>query len=244
MAPPSRDCDGPRSRPPGEHDVTFLLADTVLHGTLLLPKEPRGITLVISATSHEPRDTSVRSLGRTVSGGLFATLLLNLLTEREMLAQRGAAASRCPTLLLAARINSVLDALLHSRALASGRSRTSGVGLFGLNGANAATLAAAAARPDRAGAVVTLGGPPELAAPELGRTRAPTLLLAGGAALGVVFGNRQALAHLGSSAKRLVILPGVGEILADMSALTVAARHAHRWFLRYLGMAILRGGRG
>lgn len=244
MAPPSRDCDGPRSPPPGEHDVTFLLADTVLHGTLLLPKEPQGITLVISAMSHDRRDTCVRSLGRTVSGGLFATLLLNLLTAREMLARGGAAPSRCPTLLLAARINSVLDALLHSRALTSPRSRASGVGLLGLNGANAATLAAAAARPDRAGAVVTLGGPPDIAAPELGQTCAPTLLLAGGAALGTVFANRRALAHLGSSAKRLVILPGVGEILADRAALGAAARHAHRWFLRYLGMAILRGGRG
>jgi pimeloyl-ACP methyl ester carboxylesterase len=80
-------------------------------------------------------------------------------------------------------------------------------GLFGASTGAAAALIAAARRPDQIAAVVSRGGRPDLAGEVLPLVRAPTLLIAGGADIGVIELNKDALARL-RGPKALEIVPG------------------------------------
>src|SRR5207244_10983333 len=71
------------------------------------------------------------------------------------------------------------------------------VGYFGASTGAGAALVAAARRPERVGAVVSRGGRPDLAADNLPRVQAPTLLIVGGDDEPVIGMNRQALDRLG-----------------------------------------------
>src|SRR5438132_806090 len=84
---------------------------------------------------------------------------------------------------------------------------------------HAAALVAAAQRPELAHAVVSRGGRPDLAGPVLAQVRAPTLLIVGGADVGVIALNRQALAQLGAPEKQLVIVPGATHLFEEPGAL-------------------------
>src|SRR5438045_7486766 len=117
------------------------------------------------------------------------------------------------------------------------------VGYFGASTGAGAALVAAARRPERVGAVVSRGGRPDLAADDLPRVQAPTLLIVGGADLPVIGLNRQALDRLGSKEKGLHIVPGATHLFEEPGALEEVARLAADWFIRHLAGAGTVGGR-
>ena len=82
-------------------------------------------------------------------------------------------------------------------------------------------------------AVVSRGGRPDLAAAELGRVRAPTLLIVGGDDDLVIQLNRSAYEQL-ACAKELAIVPGAGHLFEEPGTLEEVARLASGWFRRYL----------
>jgi pimeloyl-ACP methyl ester carboxylesterase len=85
------------------------------------------------------------------------------------------------------------------------------------------------------GAVVSRGGRPDLAGPALGKVRAPTLLIVGGADTPVIALNQQAEAQLRAVRdKRLVIVPGATHLFEEPGALGEVARLAADWFTRHL----------
>ena len=107
------------------------------------------------------------------------------------------------------------------------------LGLFGASTGAAAALVAAANLPHRVGAVVSRGGRPDLAGDSLDRVRAPTLLIVGGADVGVTELNEQALLRL-PSRKALEIVPNASHLFPKPGALEAVVDHAARWFERYL----------
>ncbi len=70
------------------------------------------------------------------------------------------------------------------------------VGLFGASTGAAAALIAAAELPHRIAAVISRGGRQDLAGDALPHVRAPTLLIVGGADVGVIELNEEAFARL------------------------------------------------
>jgi dienelactone hydrolase len=110
-------------------------------------------------------------------------------------------------------------------------------GYFGASTGAAAALKAAARRKDVA-AVVSRGGRPDLAGPELARVEAATLLIVGGRDLPVIDLNRAAYEQLRSATRReLTIVPGATHLFEEPGALAEVARLAGQWFVRYLSMA-------
>jgi pimeloyl-ACP methyl ester carboxylesterase len=107
------------------------------------------------------------------------------------------------------------------------------VGCFGASTGAAAALIAAAARPERVGALVSRGGRPDLAGDALGRVRAPTLLIVGGNDPEVLRLNQQALAALVGEAQ-LEIAPGATHLFEEPGALERVAVLARDWFVRHL----------
>src|SRR5262249_13854925 len=129
-----------------------------LEGNLVVPEAARGVVLFAHGSGsgrHSPRN---RFVARQLNAAGLATLLVDLLTEDEEAVDRYTGHRRFDIGLLASRLAGATDWLAQDP-------RTAGlsVGYFGASTGGGAALVAAARRPDRAGAVVSRGGRPDLA---------------------------------------------------------------------------------
>src|ERR1043165_1676111 len=164
----------------------------VLPGTLGLPERARG--LVVFAHGSGSSRLSARNVAvasRLVRAGL-ATLLFDLLTERE-------AADRAKVFDIGLLASRLADAVAWARG--DSHLRELPMGLFGASTGAAAALTAAAHDPS-IGAVVSRGGRPDLAMAHLGKVKAPTLVVVGSLDREVLELNQAALAR-GAGAGRL-----------------------------------------
>jgi dienelactone hydrolase len=200
----------------------------VLEGDLLLPG-PQGVVLFAHGSGsgrHSPRN---RFVAQQLASSGFASLLLDLLTEEEERAEKYTRHLRFDIGLLAKRLLSATDWLTRDP-----RTTQLPLGYFGASTGAAAALVAATQRPERVSAVVSRGGRPDLAGDALPQVTAPALLIVGGADEGVTELNERALGRLGSSAKRLEIVPGATHLFEEPGALEEVARLATNWFSHYL----------
>jgi pimeloyl-ACP methyl ester carboxylesterase len=165
---------------------------------------------------------------RYVAGELqqagLATVLADLLTIDEEVADARAGMLRFDIPLLASRVVALVDWVTGRDDLAP-----LGVGLFGASTGAAAALVAAAARPDLVQSVVSRGGRPDLAYQCLAEVRQPTLLIVGEMDRLVLELNREALARLDRDS-RLVVVPGATHLFGEPGALEHVARLAVGWF--------------
>ncbi len=195
-----------------------------LEGLLGLPPEARALILFAHGSGSgrlSPRNNYVAAALRRAG---LATLLFDLLTERE-----------------AAERRNVFDIeLLAERLLTATRwtheqaaTRDLPLGYFGASTGAAAALVAAAGSELAIGAIVSRGGRPDMAGPALREVRAPTLLIVGGDDVQVLALNRAALAELGC-AKKLEIVPGASHLFEELGALDAVIDLACRWFSDHL----------
>ncbi|MFF6787779.1 phosphoribosyltransferase family protein [Streptomyces filamentosus] len=215
-------------------DVRIPAGGPELPGDLALPDGATGLVLFAHGSGsgrHSPRNRAVAvALNRAGLG----TLLFDLLTEAE-------AADRArvfDTPLLAER-------LARAATWAAGRPGTGALprGYFGASTGAAAALWAAASPGDDVTAVVSRGGRPDLAGERLGRVRAPTLLIVGGADEPVLDLNRRALELLRCE-RRLEVVPGAGHLFEEPGALEEVAALATAWFTGRFGEAGAAGDGG
>jgi pimeloyl-ACP methyl ester carboxylesterase len=200
----------------------------MLDGDLRLPEGARGIVLFAHGSGSSRRSSRNRHVALLLNEANLATLLIDLLTCDEEAIDMRTAHLRFDIGLLAERLVGATDWLAQYPD-----TRHLPIGYFGASTGAAAALVAAAARPDRVGAVVSRGGRPDLAGPALPRVRSPTLLIVGGNDVEVIRLNRAALAQLRCE-KQLVIVPGATHLFEEPGALDEAARLAREWFQRHL----------
>jgi putative phosphoribosyl transferase len=195
-----------------------------LEGLLGLPPETRALILFAHGSGSgrlSPRNNYVATALRRAG---LATLLFDLLTERE-----------------AADRKNVFDIeLLAERLLAATRwtheqaaIRDLPLGYFGASTGAAAALVAAARSELAIGAIVSRGGRPDMAGPALSEVRAPTLLIVGGDDVQVLALNRTALARL-RCAKKLEIVPGASHLFEEPGTLDAVIDLARQWFSDHL----------
>lgn len=205
-----------------------------LEGELIVPGDAAGVVAFAhgsGSSRHSPRNQFVAREMQQVG---LATLLLDLLEEYE-----------------AEDRHKVFDIeLLGVRLLAAARwlgnnpsTRGLALGYFGASTGAAAALLAAARDPGRVSAVVSRGGRPDLAMRWLPQVQAPTLLIVGGDDEPVLQWNRDAYERV-SAEKELVVVPRATHLFEEPGALEEVARHACRWFVRYLADASARSGVG
>ena len=203
-------------------------AEVTLDGDLCIPEQAQGLVAFAhgsGSSRHSPRN---RYVAEVLRGAGLATLLFDLLTPREEAEDIRTAALRFDINLLSQRLVGATDWLRRYET-----ARHLNLGYFGASTGAAAALVAAAERADVVGAVVSRGGRPDLAAPVLGRVKAPTLLIVGGDDYPVIDMNRSALARL-QVEKKLVIIPGATHLFEEPGALEQVAEQAKDWFIRYL----------
>ncbi len=210
--------------PVTERSVTIPAGRVSLPGTLALPLHPSA--LVIFAHGSGSSRLSPRNLvvAEELQAAGLATLLFDLLTERET--EQRANVFDIP--LLAERLLAATVWVQSQPEVAD-----LPMGYFGASTGTAAALVAAARSPERIAAVVSRGGRPDLAGEYLPQVRAATLLIVGGRDQPVLGLNRLAMEKLGGQ-KRLVIVPGATHLFEEPGALEEVAGLAAGWLVQQL----------
>ena len=196
-----------------------------LEGMLELPENPQGIVLFAHGSGSSrlsPRNNFVARILREAGHG---TLLIDLLTPDEDVNYE----NRFDISLLTRRLLAATHWLRHDP-----RTKALPIGYFGASTGAAAALDAEAAIGGQISAIVSRGGRPDLAGPEpLMQVRCPTMLIVGGLDNEVIELNQQSYALI-SCEKELVIIPGATHLFEEPGTLEQVAKHAARWFSRYL----------
>jgi putative phosphoribosyl transferase len=175
------------------------------------------------------RSSRVSSVAGELRKAGLATLLFDLLTEEEEAVDELTRELRFDIDLLAERVVEATEWIKRTPSIAGLK-----LGYFGASTGAAAALVAGARLPDEVAAIVSQGGRPDLAAPHLGRVKAPTLLIVGGWDEPVIGMNREAMAQM-SCEKELVIVPGATHLFEEAGKLEEVTRLASDWFAHYLG---------
>jgi putative phosphoribosyl transferase len=212
--------------------VAIRTRDAVLPGDLVVPERAIGVVVFAHGSGSSRRSPRNREVARSLEEAGIATLLLDLLSEREVADDERTARLRFDVGLLSRR---VADTVANLADLPEVRGLP--VGLFGASTGAAAALVAAAAFPDDVAAVVSRGGRPDLVAPTtLTRVAAPVLLLVGGEDFEVLALHREVLPHLAVE-HRLAVVPGATHLFEEPGALESVAVAARDWFVRHLAAA-------
>jgi dienelactone hydrolase len=216
--------------------VDIATGDATLEGELAIPQDPNGLVLFVhgsGSSRHSPRNRNVARSLRARAG--VATLLFDLLTEREESVDTASGVLRFDVGLLSRRVEAATD-----WALRRTETRSLRIGYFGASTGAAAALVAASERPDDVGAVVSRGGRPDLAdEARLARVRAPTLFIVGGEDYPVIDWNRVARSAM-TTETRMDVVPGASHLFEEPGALEEVARRSADWFRRWLaGRSVL-----
>ena len=207
-----------------EQAVHIPAGEADLEGNLAVPDGALGIVAFAhgsGSSRHSPRN---RLVAETLRQRKLGTLLFDLLTAKEERLDEQTAHFRFDIPMLAARL-AYTAAWLRSHT----ETEKLPIAYFGASTGAAAALVAAAAAPQHICAIVSRGGRPDLAGPELHRVTAPTLLIVGGSDTGVIELNRQAFDKL-TCEKRLDIIPGATHLFEEPGALAAVAKIAGEWF--------------
>lgn len=195
-----------------------------LAGILTIPDDARGIVLFAHGSGSSRFSPRNQSVAQTLTTAGLATLLMDLLDERE--AQDRAQVFAIE--LLANRVTAAVDWVR-----ADDRTRDLPIGLFGASTGSAAALMAAAHRAEIVQAVVSRGGRPDLAWEALPMVQAPTLLIVGENDPEVLQLNRSAARRLGGRCE-LCIVPNATHLFKERGALRRVAILAKDWFCDHL----------
>ncbi|MGC7100785.1 dienelactone hydrolase family protein [Amycolatopsis lurida] len=207
--------------------VTIGSADAELAGDLAVPEGARGVVVFAHGSGSSRHSHRNRAVAEALQDNGFATLLLDLLTEREELADRRTGHLRFDIPVLADRLVAAVEQVGARETV-----RGAPIGLFGASTGAAAALVAAA-RVAGVRAVVSRGGRPDLAGDVLEAVRAPALLIVGGDDVAVLDLNQRAAGRLGGP-NHIEVVPGATHLFEEPGALAEVARLASDWFGEHL----------
>jgi dienelactone hydrolase len=209
--------------------IKLTAAGVALVGDLTLPPDPGGpggIVVFAHGSGSGRLSPRNRAVAQSLVNDGLATLLFDLLTRDEEIAERHTRHLRFDIPLLASRLVGAIRWVNRQDRLA-----TLPVGLFGASTGAAAALIAAT-RTDVA-AVVSRGGRPDLAGDALPHVRCPTLLIVGGADVEVIELNRRAMKQM-SAPTSLHIVPRAGHLFEEPGAMREVTDVASIWFRKHL----------
>lgn len=207
-----------------DEDVEITADGVTLHGRLSVPPGARGVVLFAhgsGSSRHSPRN---RYVAEVLQHAGLGTLLFDLLTRAEEHDRRKV----FDIALLATRLGGA-TAWLRRHPAAKGLP----LGYFGASTGAAAALWAAADPKQEIAAVVSRGGRPDLAIPQLHHVRAATLLIVGARDTMVLDLNREAQRHLRCK-NDLAVVPGATHLFEEPGTLARAAALARDWFSEHL----------
>jgi pimeloyl-ACP methyl ester carboxylesterase len=198
-----------------------------LIGDLMIPPDACGAVVFAHGSGSSRTSPRNRRVAEALSAAGFATLLFDLLTPDEELAERYTRHLRFDIGLLATRMIGAIEWVQGHDEL-----RALPIGLFGASTGAAAALIAAT-RTRGVAAIVSRGGRPDLAGDALAAVDQPTLLVVGSRDSDVLALNQAALARLNFSST-LHVVRGATHLFEEPGALEEVTEVATLWFRRYL----------
>jgi pimeloyl-ACP methyl ester carboxylesterase len=207
--------------------VEIPLGRVKLDGDLEIPVAAVGVVLFAHGSGSSRQSPRNQFVARVLRERKLGTLLFDLLTPREEVADAISGHLRFDIDLLAQRLAAA------TRWLAEELPDVPAIGYFGASTGGAAALAAAAELGPAIAAVVSRGGRPDLAGPALARVRAPTLLIVGSRDGHVLELNRGALGQLRCE-KRLHVVEGATHLFEEPGALDEVAGEASAWLREHM----------
>lgn len=217
-----------------DEEVAIPAGEVTLAATLAIPADPRGLVIFAHGSGSSRSSPRNRFVAATLNHEGLATLLLDMLTEREARER----ANVFDIDLLARRLLAASHWARQEQELAGLQ-----LGYFGASTGAGAALAAAGREPTLAHAIVSRGGRPDLAGAALAQVQAPVLLIVGGHDEAVLGLNRQALAQL-DGLGQLSIIRGATHLFEEPGALEEVARQAAQFFGKHLEREMGRQHRG
>lgn len=211
-----------------EETVTVPVDEVQLAGTLRIPEQAVGIVLFAHGSGSSRFSPRNRHVAAVLERAGLATMLMDLLSEREEKEDSRTGALRFDIPLLADRLLAA-TAWLH----ANEGTVSLPLGLFGASTGAGAALLAASGRPELVKAVVSRGGRPDLAGKALRHVSAPTLLIVGERDKVVLDLNERAAADLATKC-RLEVVPGATHLFEEPGTLELVATLARDWFSLHL----------
>ncbi|MBL8953212.1 MAG: alpha/beta fold hydrolase [Myxococcaceae bacterium] len=210
-----------------EREVIIPIDGVRLYGTLAEVPDARAAVVFAHGSGSGRHSGRNRYVATELQLAGFSTLLFDMLTEDEEEAERDGQHLRFDVDLLAMRLTTA------SQWLARRLGDEPSIGYFGASTGAAAALVAAARAPEHIDAIVSRGGRPDLAGPELEKVHAPTLLVVGSEDRAVLDMNERALEHLDARAA-LEVVEGATHLFEEPGALEVVAALSRQWFGQHL----------
>ena len=195
-----------------------------LDGELIIPEKAQGLVIFShgsGSSRFSPRNNYVASQLHLQN---MATLLFDLLTEKE----DEFAAKRFDIDLLTERLEKVTYWISQQN-----ETHSLPIGYFGASTGAASALRAAAHLGDKIKTVVSRGGRPDLAIDEIGSVKASVLLIVGGDDYYVIQQNEKAFQLL-KSTKQLEIIQRAGHLFEEPGTLEEVAELAANWYKDHL----------
>jgi putative phosphoribosyl transferase len=209
-------------------DVRISDGDVIIEGDLHVPERALGLVIFAHGSGSSRFSMRNRRVAEGLERGGCATLLMDLLTRDEEEVDLLTAEFRFDIPLLGRRVIAAADWASNHQLVRDLR-----IGYFGASTGAAAALIAAASRPEVSAAVVSRGGRPDLAGPNVLRAlQAPTLLIVGGADEPVIALNQDAMKYMRAEL-RLEIVPGATHLFEEPGALEAVTALAGDWFTRH-----------
>lgn len=197
---------------------------------IVLPANARGLVLLAHASGSGRFNPRNRRVQEVLNGGALGTVLADLFTEEEELADIETEELLFNIRLLGHRTLAITDWLSQQPSL-----KNLPLGYFGSGTGAAAALFAAAERPSVVRALISSGGRPDLAGPWIWKVHAPALFIVGDQDTAALAFNHSAIEWFPSeNVRRLEVIAGVRHPVEKESALEKSACLARDWFGRYL----------
>ena len=211
-----------------QRDIEIPVDKGTIRGTLTVPQKVRGIIIFAHGSGSSRFSPRNQFVAKSLQQRDFATLLLDLLTDKEEEQDVWTREHRFDIPLLTNRLTAATKWCMKDKSTA-----TLAIGYFGASTGAAAALCAAAELGDCLKAVVSRGGRPDLAIEKLAKVVTPTLLIVGGNDFAVIDMNRKAAEFLNVK-KEILIVPGATHLFEEPGTLEKVAKAAGDWFTTYL----------
>lgn len=210
---------------PQQNDIIIDLESVQLKGILNTQEEPAGMVIFSHGSGSSRLSSRNNYVAHVLNDHGFATLLFDLLTEKEDLIYQ----NRFDIALLTDRLVAVTQWL---QGLPG--AETLPIGYFGASTGAASAIKAAARLGSHIKAVVSRGGRPDLAGlRDLATISAPVLLIVGGYDLEVIELNREAFQNI-NTVKQMSIVEKASHLFGEPGKLQEVTMLSAAWFRKYL----------
>lgn len=206
-----------------KEDLVIETRDVSLRALLMRPEKARSLVVFAPDAGNDRHGDSNRYVAGKLADAGFAALLPELLTEDEQRIDTFTERLRFEVPLLAGRLDSIMEWVLHDE-------RTAGldVAYFGVGVGAAAALVAALQKPELVYTVACRSGRVDLAWDILPEIKPPVLLIVGGRDGAIKQINEEAVNMLKVEHK-LVVVPEASSSFTERRELDTVVRRLRHW---------------